>query len=116
LIIADWFRSPTATAAQEREFLKPIERTMLVPKLEAPCTYIRQISRAGIKVMWFEDLSKNVSRTWDVATELVRNPMLWKLAAARGKDFFAFLDGFRAMKAGYRSKALVYGALVGHKL
>jgi tocopherol O-methyltransferase len=37
LVIADWFRSPTATAAQEREFLKPIERTMLVPRLEAPC-------------------------------------------------------------------------------
>jgi hypothetical protein len=89
---------------------------MVVPKLEAPCTYIRQISEAGIEVMWFEDLSDNVSRTWDVAMELVRNPTLWKLAIDRGKDFFTFLEGFRAMKAGYRSKALVYGALVGHKL
>jgi tocopherol O-methyltransferase len=116
LVIADWFRSPTATAAQELEFLEPIERAMLVPKLEAPCTYIHQICRAGIQVTWFEDLSDMVSKTWDVAIELVRNPVLWKLVATRGKEFFAFLEGFRAMKAGYRSKALIYGALVGHKL
>jgi hypothetical protein len=40
---------------------------------------------------------------------------LWKFAATRGEEFSAFLRGFRAMKAGYKSKALAYGVLIGQK-
>src|SRR5579859_1009243 len=40
LVIADWFRSNTATEAQESKFLQPIEHAMLVPKLETPCSYM----------------------------------------------------------------------------
>ncbi|MBO0754520.1 MAG: class I SAM-dependent methyltransferase, partial [Bradyrhizobiaceae bacterium] len=57
LVIADWFRSGTANAAQQHEFLEPIERTMLVPKLEVPCTYMSYINQAGLNVTLFEDLS-----------------------------------------------------------
>jgi tocopherol O-methyltransferase len=115
LVIADWFKSSVATAAQERKFLEPIERAMLVPKLETPCAYVNYMSQAGFNVIFFEDLSANVSKTWDLAIDLVRKPALWKFAATRGKDFMAFLDGFDAMKAGYKSKALVYGALIAQK-
>jgi tocopherol O-methyltransferase len=115
LVIADWFKSQFATASQEREFLEPIERTMLVPKLETPCAYMKSISEAGLNVAFFEDLSANVSRTWDLAIELVQKPALWKLAVLRGKDFVAFLEGFTAMRAGYKSKAFTYGMLVAQK-
>ena len=115
LVIADWFKSAAATPAQEREFLEPIERAMLVPKLETPAAYRHYIGEAGLNVTLFEDMSAHVSKTWDLAIELVRKPALWKLAAARGKDFMAFLAGFAAMRAGYRSRTLVYGALVAHK-
>lgn len=115
LVIADWFRSAAATPAQEREFLEPIERSMLVPKLETPAAYRHAIGEAGLEVTLFEDMSAHVSKTWDLAIELVRQPPLWKLAAARGKDFMAFLSGFAAMRAGYRSRMLVYGALVAQK-
>jgi tocopherol O-methyltransferase len=115
LVIADWFRSPTTTAAQERQFLEPIERAMLVPKLDAPGAYVDYMNEVGLTLTLFEDLSANVSKTWDLAIELIRNPALWKFAAARGKDFVGFLEGFAAMRAGYRSKTLVYGALIGKK-
>jgi len=115
LVIADWFKSNTATAAEEDKFLEPIERTMLVPKLESPCAYLNYIGEAGLNVTFFEDLSANVLRTWDLAIELIRDPALWKFAAARGKDFTAFLEGFAAMRAGYKSKALIYGMLIAQK-
>ena len=115
LVIADWFRSGTANAAQQHEFLEPIERATLVPKLEVPCTYINYINQAGLNVTLFEDLSANVLNTWDLAIDLIGKPALWKFAAARGKEFMAFLDGFTAMKAGYKSKALIYGALIAEK-
>jgi tocopherol O-methyltransferase len=115
LVIADWFKSPTTTAAQERQFLEPIERTMLVPKLEAPCSYIDLIGQAGLAVTFFEDLSVQVLKTWDLAIEMIRKPELWKFAATRSGDFVAFLEGFAAMRAGYESKTLVYGVLIGQK-
>jgi tocopherol O-methyltransferase len=115
LVIADWFKSPTTTAAQERQFLEPIERAMLVPRLDAPSAYVDYMNEVGLTLTLFEDLSAHVVRTWDLAIELIRNPALWKFAAARGKDFVAFLEGFAAMRAGYRSKTFVYGALIGKK-
>jgi tocopherol O-methyltransferase len=114
-VIADWFRSPAATTEEERRFLEPIERAMLVPKLEAPGIYADYLHDAGLVVTRVEDLSAHVLKTWDLAIELIRNQALWKFAATHGKDFVAFLEGFAAMRAGYRSKALVYGALAGYK-
>jgi tocopherol O-methyltransferase len=115
LVIADWFRSSTATPAQDREFLEPIEQAMLVPKLEVPNVYGDYITQAGLNVSYFEDLSANVFKTWDLAIDLIGKPALWKFAAARGKDFVSFLEGFAAMRAGYKSKSLVYGTLIAHK-
>jgi tocopherol O-methyltransferase len=115
LVIADWFRSHTASLKQEREFLHPIERAMLVSKLELPSVYMKYVTGTGLDVIEFEDLSTKVQKTWDLAIDLIKNPALWKLAAARGGDLSAFLEGFRAMKAGYKSKALIYGVLIGQK-
>ncbi len=115
LVLADWFKSDTATATQERKVLQPIERAMLLPKLETPSAYAEYISQAGLNVTLFDDLTANVKKTWDLATELIRKPALWKFAAVRGKDFLAFLEGFAGMKAGYTSGALIYGALVAQK-
>jgi tocopherol O-methyltransferase len=114
-VIADWFKAHTATVEEERKYLEPIERAMLVPKLEAPAAYAEYLSDAGLVVTRVEDLSAHVLKTWDLAIELIRNQALWKFAATRSKDFIAFLEGFAAMRAGYRSKALVYGALAGYK-
>jgi tocopherol O-methyltransferase len=115
LVIADWFKSGTATAAQARVFLEPIERAMLVPKLEVPSSYASSIRDAGLRVLSFDDLSEKVRKTWDLAIELIRAPLLWKLAARRGEDFLAFLQAFAAMRAGYQSKALSYGVLIAQK-
>lgn len=115
LVVADWFRSPAATAADDRRFLEPIEQAMLVPKLETPDAYMDYVRQAGITVTHFEDLSAHVLKTWDLALDLIRNPALWKFAATRGKDVLAFMEGFAAMRAGYKSKTLVYGVLAGQK-
>lgn len=115
LVIAYWFKSGTATAAQARKLLEPIERAMVVAKLEVPSSYASYIRDAGLRVLSFDDLSEKVRKTWDLATELVRAPTLWKLAARRGEDFSAFLQAFAAMRAGYQSKALCYGALIAQK-
>ncbi len=115
VIIADWLKSPVTTAAQNRDVLEPIEQSMLVPKLEEPAAYCAYMREAGLTVTSFEDFSRQVAKTWDVATDLIRNPALWRFATTRGGDFVAFLEGFAAMRRGYKSKALLYGALIAQK-
>ena len=115
LIVADWFAASNISPDQEHDFLEPIERAMLVPKLETQDLYAEQIREAGLQVRLISDLSSQVAKTWDLAIELIGNPTLWRFAAERSKDFIAFLEGFRAMRAGYKSGALVYGFLVADK-
>jgi tocopherol O-methyltransferase len=115
LVIADWFKAANATPDQEREFLEPIERAMLVPALESLSSYEDRLRQVGLCVTWVEDISAKVSKTWDLALDLIKNPALWRFAATRGRDFVTFLEGFAAMRAGYRSKSLVYGALIARK-
>jgi tocopherol O-methyltransferase len=76
---------------------------------------MKYISDSGLKITSFDDLSSRVSRTWDLAAGLVRNPALWRFAATHGKDFLAFLKSIAAMKAGYKSGALVYGLILAEK-
>jgi tocopherol O-methyltransferase len=115
VVIADWFNSNTLPIAEASQFLEPVERAMLVPKLEPVRAYMNHMSDAGLSVTIFEDLTAKVQKTWDIATELIRKPAAWKFAAAHGSDVVAFLEGFRAMKAGYKSKALMYGMLVAQR-
>jgi tocopherol O-methyltransferase len=115
LVIADWFKSDRLTAAEERKYITPIEKAMLVPRLESATAYMNDIRSAGMEIKSFDNVSGSVSRTWDLTITLVQNPALWRLAVARGSDFVSFLKGFAAMKAGYESKAFVYGILIAQK-
>jgi tocopherol O-methyltransferase len=115
LVIADWFKSSNATATQVSRFLDPIEQAMLIPRLGTLSAYKDHVREAGLQLTLFDDLTQNVARTWDLATELIAKPALWKFAAQQGRDFLAFLKSFAAMKAGYESGALIYGILLAKK-
>jgi len=115
LVVADWFKSNILTKTEERKYIKPIEKAMLVPRLESPSTYMNYISRAGLNVTSFEDASTKVARTWDISAEFLKNPVLWKFAATRGKDFIGFLKGFSAMRMGFKSRTFMFGIIIAQK-
>jgi hypothetical protein len=73
------------------------------------------MQQQALDVTYVADFSAKVSKTWDVAIGLIGKPALWKLAATRGRDFLGFFEGFSAMRAGYRSKTLVYGVIVAEQ-
>jgi tocopherol O-methyltransferase len=115
LVVADWFKSNILTAAQERKYIRPIEKAMLVPRLESLNSYVNYMNRAGLNVTMFEAASAKVARTWDISLGLLKNPALWKLAVGHGSDLVNFLKGFAAMKAGFKSKAFEYGIIIAQK-
>lgn len=116
LVVADWFKAEDLSQDQIDSGIKPIEVGMLLPPLCSMNDYVNLASKAGFKVKLSPlDISANVSKTWDITWELVRNPSVWKLALAQGGDVINFLKAFQAMKNGYSTGVFRYGVMVFEK-
>lgn len=116
LIFTDWFRASNLKASDQRRYIEPIEEAMVLARIESRNDYLRHLARAGFRTALFEEMSDNVSRTWGISIELIKNPSLWKLAAKQGKQFANFLRGFQAMRKGFATRSLVYGLILAERV
>jgi len=114
LIIADWFRAENLND-EERETIQSIEYGMLLPKLDTKLIYLNLMALHGFELNYLEDVSEYVSKTWDISSDLVFSPSLWKLAISQGSDFVNFLRSFRSMKIGYASRVFRYALFCAEK-
>lgn len=116
LVVADWFKAEGLTDVQVEADIKPIEDGMLLPGLNTQSEYVYFAKRAGFKVFSEPfDISKEVSKTWDISWSLVQNPALWAFAISQGRDGLAFLQAFRAMRRGYANGTFRYAVMVFRK-
>ena len=67
------------------------------------------------RLVYYEDISSRVSKTWDICLDIVRDRTLWRLAGQHSKEFIAFLKSFKAMRNGFRTGTFRYGVLVVEK-
>ncbi|KAK2068311.1 hypothetical protein P8C59_002954 [Phyllachora maydis] len=101
LVLADWFRADGLADNEVESDIKPIEDGMLLPPLCTQPQYVGLAEEAGLRVFAGpKDISKDVSKTWDISWALVQNPSLWAFAFTQGRDGIAFLQAFRAMRRG----------------
>jgi len=77
--------------------------------------YRRHIEENGLRLLYYEDISSQVSKTWDICLDIVRDRTLWRLAGQHSKEFIAFLKSFKAMRNGFRTGTFRYGVLVVEK-
>lgn len=116
LVVADWFKAEELTDAQMEADIKPIEDGMLLPGLNTQSEYVNYAKQAGLSVFAKPfDISKQVSKTWDISWSLVQNPALWAFAISQGRDGLAFLQAFRAMRRGYANGTFRYAVMVFQK-
>ena len=113
--IIDWFKKENLTADENKKYILPIEKGMLV-ELHTMSSYISILKSAGLEIIKSEDISKNTAKTWDISLEKIKDKMFWKLALKNGKEFVNFLRSFRAMKNGFASGNFVYGLIVAKKV
>ena len=117
LVIADWFKAPSLSEAQEKADIKPIEDGMLLPPLCTQSDYVRFAREAGLECFAEPmDISSEVAKTWDISWSLIQSPALWAFAVAQGRDGLAFLQAFRAMRRGYANETFRYAVMVFRKL
>ncbi|OWO99230.1 tocopherol O-methyltransferase [Marssonina coronariae] len=116
LVVADWFKSEDLTEKQFKDDISPIEDGMLLPPLCAQSDYVRLANEAGLKTFAEPfDISKQVSKTWDISWTLIQNPALWAFAVAQGRDGLAFMQAFRAMRRGFANGTFRYAVMAFQK-
>ncbi|OHB20435.1 MAG: hypothetical protein A2939_04445 [Parcubacteria group bacterium RIFCSPLOWO2_01_FULL_48_18] len=113
-ILADWFQGEEIGLEERERFIKPIEKGMLTPKIEAMSDYENLLKERGLQIITSQDISKNVQKTWEIASNYLR-PFYWLRALINGKDIFNFLKAFRSMRRGFKSGNFRYGLIVGEK-
>lgn len=112
LVLADWFKAEGLGDKEFENDIKPIEDGMLLPPLCTQAAYVKLATDAGLRLLGGpKDISKDVSKTWDISWSLVQNPSLWAFAFSQGRDGIAFLQAFRAMRRGYANGSFRYAVM-----
>lgn len=114
MCITDWWKKEGLSAAEEKKYIRPIEKGMLV-SLPTLSEYQRHIINHGLRMTWYEDISDQVARTWDITGESIKPRAIWSFALSHGKALVEFLHSFKAMRAGFKSGTFRYPALVLEK-
>ncbi|TVY78466.1 putative tocopherol O-methyltransferase-like chloroplastic protein [Lachnellula suecica] len=116
LMVADWFKDVGLTETQFKADIAPIEDGMLLPPLCTQIEYVEKAKKAGLQVFSEPfDISKQVSKTWDLSWGLIQSPALWAFAVSQGRDGLAFFQSFRAMRRGYANGSFRYAVMVFNK-
>ncbi len=113
ICMAAWLRNSHLTSKGAR-YIACIERGMLAT-LPTREDYLHLFQRNRLRLVFYEDVSDRVKKTWDMTSKLIRNRTIWTMAITQGKDFVDFLKSFRAMRKGYRSGAFRYAFIVAEK-
>jgi tocopherol O-methyltransferase len=114
LALIDWFKREGLQEAEYQRSIRPIEKGMLV-ELRTMKDYETSLHSHGLHVTTREIMNKNCAKTWDVGLDIIKDRKLWELAMNNGREFFDYLQAFRAMKAGFASGNFVYGLMVAKK-
>jgi len=114
MCITDWWKDEGLSEAQERRYIEPIEKGMLV-SLPTFSEYLLHIRNHGFRILYFEDISVQVARTWDITSEVIKPKAIWSFAMSHGKALVEFLQSFQAMRAGFKSGTFRYPVMVLEK-
>lgn len=120
LVVCAWLEGESPSAWQVRHLLKPICSEGRLPSMGSRADYEALAATAGFRLSGYDDISRNVRKTWGICLrrllgKMVTDPELRRLAASsatRSRDFILSLP--RLIWA-LRSGAMRYGVFVWEK-
>lgn len=114
--IIDWFTQPGISRSEQIAYLAPLEKGMLVHRLETMSDYSGRIESHGCRIRTEEDLTAHVAKTWDICSTFTQIPALWRIAKDHGPESVQFLKTFQTMRAALRAGVFRYGLIAAEKL
>ncbi|HEV2817146.1 MAG TPA: class I SAM-dependent methyltransferase [Allosphingosinicella sp.] len=119
-VVCAWLAASAPSRFQVRHLLEPICREGRLPSMGSREDYEALARDAGFAAAGFEDISRQVRKTWSlvarrVAAGLVADPALRRLAFRRGTKNRAFLLSLPRLMLALRTGAMRYGVFVWNK-
>jgi tocopherol O-methyltransferase len=120
LVVCAWLAKSAPSRFEIRHLLEPICREGRLPSMGSREDYEALARNAGFMAAGFEDVSREVRKTWSlvarrVAAGLVTDPALRRLALSRGTQNRSFLLSLPRLMLALRTGAMRYGVFVWEK-
>ncbi|MDT0576471.1 class I SAM-dependent methyltransferase [Croceicoccus sp. F390] len=114
LVICAWLASDSARAWEVRHLLEPICREGQLPGMGTREEYVDFAERAGFELLSFEDISRQVRRTWDICLRrlmkrLATDSSYRKLVTSSETRNRSFALSLPRLMLAYRTGAMRYG-------
>ncbi|MEA3004041.1 MAG: tocopherol O-methyltransferase [Sphingomonadales bacterium] len=120
LVVCAWLSTEEPGSREVRHLLEPICREGRLPSMGSRSEYLAMAAAAGFSLLGYDDVSRNVRRTWAIClrrtlVRLVTDPALRRLALSRGTDNRGFLLSLPRLMVALRTGAMRYGVFVWEK-
>ena len=120
LVVCAWLAATAPSRFQVRHLLEPICREGRLPGMGSREEYEAMASAAGFKPLGFEDIGRQVGRTWAIvmrrlAAGLVTDPALRRMALSRATKNRDFLLSLPRLWWALRAGAMRYGVFSWEK-
>jgi len=120
LVVCAWLEGAAIRPWEARRLLKPICTEGRLPSMGSRADYEELASRAGLVLKSYEDISRNVRRTWSIclrrlAAHLVTDRAIRRLALSSATQNRSFLLSLPRLVVALRTGAMRYGIFVWDK-
>jgi tocopherol O-methyltransferase len=120
LVICAWLATEQPTAWEIRHLLEPICREGRLPSMGSRSDYEKMAAEAGFSLLGYDDISRDVSRTWAIclrrtAARFFTDPALRRLVLSQTTRNRSFLLSLPRLLWALRSGAMRYGVFVWQK-
>jgi tocopherol O-methyltransferase len=120
LVVCAWLEGEGASAWEKNHLLEPICREGRLPSMGSRSDYEALAGQAGFVLRSYEDISRNVRRTWTIcarrlAGRLVSDHRIRRLAFGAATRDRVFLLSIPRLMLALRTGAMRYGIFVWEK-
>jgi tocopherol O-methyltransferase len=120
LVVCAWLEGEAVRPWEVRHLLKPICTEGRLPSMGSRVDYQELASRAGLVLESYEDISRNVRRTWGIclrrlAARLVTDRAVRRLVTSSATQNRGFVLSLPRLIVALRTGAMRYGVLVWNK-
>lgn len=116
LAVCAWLRGERTMSNGDNALVATIGKAMFSASLDTLSQYATWMRGAGLRVETAEDITRNVSPTWEYCSRMIkRSPFSWLVNFA-DRPTRRFVKSFPLMQQAYNSGAMAFGLFVAKRL
>jgi len=115
LALCAWLKSDGVPSDEHHEIVDRVCRGMLCPSLASKSEYGTWMANAGFRVRTADDITRAVSKTWDLCLKIPGLPVVQSLLRAADSATLEFISSFADIATAYSQGAMSYGMFTAIK-